>query len=137
MRNDALAMLRSDDNAFIGDSDEADREPQREWETGLRSQATTTRTATDHQRDTVMNETTFYEGTMHEPATCPTPASRGRTHETITKKIANHETPELDIRPREDEPRSPRPAEEAYEYPYPNREPHPLRRRRESPCGES
>ena len=71
--------------------------------------------ASEHQRDAVMNETTFYEGTTHEPAMGPTSTSLETVHETITQEISNHGTPALDIRPREDDSRNPRLAEEEYE----------------------
>ena len=94
-------MLRLDYDDVIGDGDEAQRELQRSLETGLSSQATTKRVASEHQRDTVMNEITFYEGTTREPATSPTSTSPETTHETITQGIYDHETAGLDIRPRE------------------------------------
>ena len=68
MRNDVLAMLRADYNDVFGDGDEVQYELQREWETGLRhydAQATTTRITSQHQRDSVMNHTSFYERATH------------------------------------------------------------------------
>ena len=126
-------MLRLDYDDVISGGGEAQRELKREWETGLRSQAATTRNASGHQRDTVMNETTFYEGTTHEPATGPTSTSQETAHETIAQEISTHETPGLDILPREYEYRNPRLAEEEYDDPHANREPHSLKRRREGP----
>ena len=79
------------------------------------------------QRDTVMNETTFHEGTTHEPATGRTPTILETKHEPITQEGSNHETTGLDIRPREDESRNPRLAEEEYEDPQSNRESHSLK----------
>ena len=77
-----------------------------------------------------MNETNFYEGTTQEPAMGPTSTSLETVHETTTQEISNHGTPGLDIRPREDESLNPLLAEEQYEDPHSNREPHSLKRRR-------
>ena len=49
MRNGALAMLRLEYDDVIVYGGEAQRELQREWETGLRSQAATTRNASETQ----------------------------------------------------------------------------------------